>query len=343
MPLPPTWDKSYKTSEKEKSYIKGPNVHRSSQYCNYCHGQGTPTSKNLLYEGQDIPLCRSCHPISVYNIHVVGIKPQKVTVPPEFPLPDGKITCVTCHQEPSCRSPEHISWKRPFFLRGTQSGFMFCFSCHSEKTYEAYNPHDPKHLSKSAERTNNCLFCHQAELPVESRRGLAFASLKGTPNDLCTACHIEEPHFGIPAHLQAQGQKAYAWMAEAAKQAGPRLPMGEGNVCLCVSCHDPHMPGLLRQPEDDQDVWMEAGTSDLRQEYLTKDLYPFVKNQVARLEITYGRTLIIKEPGLFHKVRRKLFRHGLQRDGSLCLWCHNVFQEDQEYEKDRDLRYRILY
>ena len=340
--LPDTWQKSFREAPREKSHSRGPNVHWSPSHCDHCHIKGeAATAGNLLHEGQDVPLCRTCHPRSVYRVHVVDIRPKKVEVPKEFPLPGGKITCVTCHDEPSCNPKDSPSWKRPFFLRGKGEGFLFCFECHPQKGYEPYNPHDPKHLQDAADRTNNCLFCHLSELPVDSRRGLAYASLKGRPNELCSACHPEEPHFGIPAHLNVKSEKYRGLLAETAEKLGPLLPLGEGQQPLCVSCHDPHIPGLIPEPEEGPDVWMERETSELLKEYREQHLYPLVRERVAELEAAHGRSLIIREPGLFHEKQRKLLRKGLQRNGSLCLLCHDVFEERQE--KDRRLDYRILY
>lgn len=342
-PLPATWEEGYREAPKRKAYIKGPDVHRSSQYCSKCHVEGEEASgENLLYGGDDMELCRTCHPKSVYDIHVVGVQPTKVKVPQAFPLPGGKITCVTCHDEPSCNPKDSPSWRRPFFLRGEKEGFRFCFECHAETGYEPYNPHDPKHLQHSEERTNNCLFCHLSVLPVDSRRGLAFASLKGPPDDLCAACHSQEPHFGIPAHLNVKSETYRTALVEAARQAGPMLPLGEDYRLLCVSCHDPHAPGLIPEPEEGPDLWVEGETSSpLRQDYLEKQLYPSVRKRIQALETHYGRSLIVREPGLFHTQRRKLLRKGLQENGSLCLLCHNVFEEGQE--KKRRFDYRILY
>jgi len=343
--LPLTWQEAYKESaDKPKTYSKGPNVHRSSLYCSECHGQGTPSPKNLLYEGDDIALCRSCHPRSLYNLHIVGIRPKDVQVPDEFPLSQGRITCVTCHDEPSCNPGEHPSWQRPFFLRGNQSGFLFCFSCHSAKGYESYNPHDVKHLQSASERKNNCLFCHTAELPVEARRGLTFAALKGDPNDLCSACHLEEPHFGIPAHFEVRREASLPSLEHAARMGGPRLPLGQGNRPLCVSCHDPHIPGLIPQEEEGPDVWMQIkGDSDLRRQYLEEGLYPYVRDRVAELESKFGRTLIIREPGLFHGDRNGLLRQGIRLKGSMCLLCHDVFEEDRTHGESRRPDYRMLH
>ena len=147
--------------------------------------------------------------------------------------------------------------------------------------------------------------------------------------------------FGIPAHLNVESEKYRGLLAETAEKLGPLLPLGENQQPLCVSCHDPHIPGLIPEPEEGPDVWMERETSPLLKEYREQHLYPSVRERVAELEAAYGRKLIIREPGLFHQKQRKLLRKGLQRNGSLCLLCHDVFEEKEE--KDRRLDYRILY
>jgi hypothetical protein len=341
-PFPQTWTEEYRKKAIEKAYIKGPNVHRSPLYCSTCHEKGEkPSGENLLYGGDDLVLCRTCHPKSVYDVHVVDIRPRKVEVPPAFPLPGGKVTCVTCHDEPSCNPKDSPSWTRPFFLRGTKTGYLFCFECHAKQEYAPYNPHNPKHLRSEEDRTNNCLFCHTSVVPVEPRRGLAFASLKAEPDDLCSACHLKEPHLGAPAHLALKTGAYRALLLRAEEEAGPLLPLGKQGEPLCVSCHDPHIPGLIPEPEEGADVWIEGGTSQLRQDYLKQSLFPFVTKRIEELKTEYGQPLLAREPGWSHPPQGKLLRKGLQKDGSLCLLCHDVFEG--EPGRERRYEYRILY
>ena len=145
----------------------------------------------------------------------------------------------------------------------------------------------------------------------------------------------------MPAHLNVKSKKYRAMLAKAAEEAGPLLPLGVDNEPLCVSCHDPHIPGLIPEPEEGPDQWIEGGTSAFLQDYRKHALYPFVKERIAELEAEYGQSLIIREPGLFHTTKRKLLRKGLQKDGSLCLLCHDIFEEGQK--KERRMDYRILH
>ena len=331
LPLPLTWQEAYRKSRKEKNFSKGPNVHYSKAHCGECHGKGEPSQKNLLFEGQDIAMCRSCHPKSLYHVHAVGIPPKNVKVPEEFPLSGGKVTCVTCHDEPSCNPIGSQSWKRPFFLRGTKSGFAFCFSCHTAKGYKAYNPHESKHLEEQMARKNNCLFCHIKDLPVDQpRKGLDSAALKGKPNDLCIVCHLEEPHFGVSAHLEGTNEKLRSKLKEAVGQAGPNLPIGENDTMLCVSCHEPHMPGLMTgEPQPvGEDVWLKGESSEFRDTFVQEHLRPLMKERIAEMESAHAKKMIIRAPEEGKDEGTKLLRKGLQKNGSICLYCHDVFEDE---------------
>lgn len=337
--IPKTWEPGYRSPEDQKAWVKGPNVHRTVEYCGECHGAGVPAPANLRNEGDDVALCRTCHPRSVYHVHVVNIKPDKVVVPEAFPLVREKMTCATCHDEPSCNAPIDPSWERPFFLRGTKVGYQFCFECHRADQYKPYNPHDPIHLATPQERRINCLFCHTTEIPVEARKGIEHAALKGEPNALCSACHLEEPHFGIPAHLRDVGEEALSTMKEAAEEAGPWLPLGANYAALCVSCHEPHIPGLIRAEEEQVDKWLQGAAAGLRLEFLQGVLHPFLSEEIEAMEEEEGRKLVIRHPDIFLDEPRGMMRFGLQEEGSLCLWCHNVFEEEEK----EPMRFRVSH
>ncbi|HYQ48613.1 MAG TPA: hypothetical protein VEP69_06070, partial [Thermodesulfovibrionales bacterium] len=67
--------------------------------CIMCHRTSTPEYYAASMESGDLDMslvCMDCHHYSE-NHHPVNIVPQK-TIPEGFPLYDGKMKCLTCHE-----------------------------------------------------------------------------------------------------------------------------------------------------------------------------------------------------------------------------------------------------
>jgi len=81
---------------------KAAEYHYTGKYCTDCHEQIPQEGGNqfLKYGGDFNKLCK-CHVEAPVNyIHPVGIAPsheKKAKIPADFPLQEGKITCLTCH------------------------------------------------------------------------------------------------------------------------------------------------------------------------------------------------------------------------------------------------------
>jgi predicted CXXCH cytochrome family protein len=64
--------------------------------------------------------CVACHQFNSTLSHPVGQRPSQ-PLGSEFPLVDGRVACITCHDVETKPSPT---------LRGTTSGAGFCTECH---------------------------------------------------------------------------------------------------------------------------------------------------------------------------------------------------------------------
>ena len=94
-------------------------------------------------------------------IHQADVNPsdeKKTKIPPDLPLEDGKVTCLTCHDlYRQCQKQEvdKVSLRGMPYRKATD----FCFKCHDQKSYVMLDPHEQ--LDKKGEIvTEKCLYCH---------------------------------------------------------------------------------------------------------------------------------------------------------------------------------------
>ena len=73
--------------------------------------------------------CLSCHKAHLHPVNVSPTKPG-IVIPPEFPtLPDGRITCISCHAPHS--SDYYYFTRKP--------GTVLCVSCHLDRNTKRKN------------------------------------------------------------------------------------------------------------------------------------------------------------------------------------------------------------
>lgn len=69
-------------------------------------------------------VCQSCHQMDTLLSHPVGFVPSE-SIPDAFPLQNGRITCVTCHD-----TRRHDGKPGDTMLRTGLAGEAFCTQCH---------------------------------------------------------------------------------------------------------------------------------------------------------------------------------------------------------------------
>ena len=91
---------------KDPELLQKPNPHWTGKSCLECHDKMPEKGKAATYKhgGDFVKLCNNCHDtvLSRADEHVVGVKlvadNKRFKKPPsDFPLPDGKLSCITCH------------------------------------------------------------------------------------------------------------------------------------------------------------------------------------------------------------------------------------------------------
>jgi len=225
------------------------NLHYTGKYCSECH-EKTPSpggNPQLRFGGDYGLLCR-CHIESpdVY-IHPFNIAPtpeKKKRIPQNFPLEDGKVTCLTCHD--IYRQCQKRLFER-HSLRGAPypRRIDFCYNCH---VMEQYAPTDPHHqLDDNNEIIiGTCLICHK-EKPDEKHATFKDVTLIGNIETSCRRCHhISGKHAGDAEHVgiipSADGLKRIKTVEA---KYNVRLPLDENGKMTCITCHNPHAKGVI--------------------------------------------------------------------------------------------------
>jgi len=159
--------------------------------CSDCHNPMTNFAAHGLTARESInETCFSCHKVQRAQFHMRS----------HMPLPEGKITCVDCHNP-------HGSTTDP--LLKADSVNDVCYGCHADKRGPFLFEHAPVR--------ENCLNCHNPH-------GSNFESLLTAPRPmLCQQCHAQSDH---PAQLLTRGNLAGGPMPD------PRLISTS-----CQTCH----------------------------------------------------------------------------------------------------------
>ena len=225
------------------------NLHYTGRYCNECHEKPAVRGgdRYLRYGGDYGRLCR-CHILSPeINIHPVNLTPtveKRKRIPPDFPLENGKLTCLTCHDI-------YRQCQKRLFERNSLRGapyprrMSFCYNCHIKKNYEPNDPH--LQLNDNEEIIiGTCLICHK-EKPDEKHATFKDVTFIGNIEMICRRCHhIAGNHSGNHDHMKnipsADGLKRIKLVET---KFHTRLPLNENGKMTCITCHNPHEKGII--------------------------------------------------------------------------------------------------
>jgi predicted CXXCH cytochrome family protein len=242
--------KDYDVFKKQAEKVE---PHKTGVFCFLCH-EKEPRQKDqplyLKYGNDTVRLCKECHDNKRARAdnHPVGVIPSKeksARIPEEFPLTDGKITCVTCHRL-KCQG-EKIN---PLFLRGGpyKNRIEVCFVCHLKEAYKKANPHIQ--VTEGGEiREDLCLYCHSVDTDEKGEKKFGFKF--NAPFRLyCIGCHpVQVSRHPFGAHHTGRYIES-VWkglsMAQRTKishdQSFKITPVSLSGQLMCASCHNPHDP-----------------------------------------------------------------------------------------------------
>lgn len=199
------------------------NPHYGDIVCTACH---VDEEEYELHSDDPSELCNRCHGEGriVGHHHPLRAVPPEITVPEDWPLLNGRLTCLTCHV-PS--HDENIGID--MFLRedlGAEST-AFCFVCHDREKITSRNPH------MEINRGTGCGLCHDTE-PVPGKDTLATVTFCSDPTVLCLRCHSDVPHPAGFDHSRRLDD-------EIAEVIGKTINLYEKNTIVCSTCHNPHV------------------------------------------------------------------------------------------------------
>jgi predicted CXXCH cytochrome family protein len=235
------------------------NPHWTGKDCIECHLEEHPEEKGapLQFGGDSIKLCNRCHltEFARTDIHPVGVPlldAMKQNMPKTFPLENGKVGCLTCH-DPFPPMKEDFARQKvdPTFLRGGPYEVLvkFCFYCHRQEEYKKTNPHEQLDEQGRIDK-DRCLFCHESLPDPAKVQAIGEVTFKSELALYCVSCHPEQKsgHPSRADHLVTLPgflQESIPVQLEATEV---ELPL-DGDRIFCATCHNPHEKGVLQRKE----------------------------------------------------------------------------------------------
>jgi predicted CXXCH cytochrome family protein len=191
----------------------------------FCFGCHENTDDYALLAEDVNALCNRCHASGKIpgNIHPLRTVPQGFSVPKGWPLTNGTLTCLTCHEQ-----GHEDQQPMPWMLRGSPYALRRdpCWRCHDRNNFKVSDIH------KDINEGRRCDFCHIGN-PQPGKDTIKTVSFLGDPDLPCLACH-EEPHDFLQSHYASPRQPPGG-------SVPPDLPLFEGSRLMCATCHNPHV------------------------------------------------------------------------------------------------------
>ena len=232
--------------------------HFTGKNCDVCHSalpEVMSTDKKLKFKGDDIAMCNSCHDREYLrgDLHPVGIMPgatSAVTIPAEFPLFNGRLTCRTCHQVYlQCVEKPAAQYENLYFLRGGpyEKTVDLCFKCHPPSAYTKINPHEQV-SPEGILLEKQCLYCHQSLPEPEKASGISDVRFLTQSSTFCAACHgnQEQAHPANATHMTETTAEMRDHIRAAEKRFQVSLPLFNGKI-FCGTCHNPHDRNVIQR------------------------------------------------------------------------------------------------
>lgn len=259
------------------------NPHWRAAGCSHCHEPSQGDIVTVPRPNIDA-ICLDCHDgvKAAAEVHPSGriFSEHSYAKPPDWPLVDGKLSCLTCHDPNlACRSLSRLP-NNPNFLRAPWVGNEkdFCQNCHKSTQYTRLIPHimvaGSEAIIDLSEETEidqeMCLFCH-ARLPDRDlRRRTGDFLLRSSEKTLCQICHPKHVNLANPSHMGLEipaAMQAYIYARELlgptakinskflarlkASGARPtrRVPDIKGKM-TCSTCHNQHQEDVFPSDSD---------------------------------------------------------------------------------------------
>lgn len=279
------------------------------------------------------------------------IMPEGMLIPPSlnFELTEKKekkIVCKTCHgiKDIENKKFDEVDKLQSDFLRNGPYEQLtdFCYLCHKKEQNQRENIHILLHadLEKDDQKKEQqCLYCHSVVLKEEE---LEQQELKITDEQkpdlklrlpvetLCFGCHLKTPHLNALEHQVKISDEMLLHLKKNKQLYDVRMPLGNNNQVICVTCHDPHQQGVLKNNIRDERFrvskdlqegvsyeehpWADVYTAD-KMERLTQHNKHFFQKTGKKSVLNYKR------------IKNEVLLRLPAKNGMLCIACHDFTQE----------------
>lgn len=219
----------------------------SHTVCGACHATDMPRSgEELFLPGIDpSSSCLACHDYKE-NHHPVDFVPDDPVGRP-FPVFEGKIRCLTCHEihgGPGKKGTVKLLRGGPYPDRRT-----ICFRCHSGEKYSGIDPHvmlDNRNRVRTVNGQPVCLLCHSI-MPDPAKDVTDVVKFRADVGFLCWRCHPPMPDTALNAHfLVTPSSTTLAVMHQSEETSMVIFPMVPRGRITCSTCHNPHQKGVIQ-------------------------------------------------------------------------------------------------
>jgi len=216
--------------------------------CSSCHNSNDPVNDAFLFINNAEPsqLCLGCHNY-LNSHHPVNFEPDRILFDEgdinPFPLFDGQIRCLTCHEV-------HPEEKVRKLLRGGPYADRrgICFKCHLDESANPFNIHKMLDAGGRIIELNGapvCLTCHR-EMPKQSEFRNQ-ASFRADVGFICWRCHPPMPGNFFNDHFQVRpSAKVRDLMKKNEIENNIGFPLKNRGRITCSTCHNPHQKGVIR-------------------------------------------------------------------------------------------------
>ncbi|SPQ02158.1 exported hypothetical protein [Candidatus Sulfobium mesophilum] len=198
------------------------------------------TAESSSQSTDDSTACLSCHDYRE-NHHPTDFVPADASKFP-FPLYDGRVRCLTCHNE------NHMG--SPFMLRGGPytDRREICFQCHYEEEYRYIYPHimlDDKEKFLEVNGRPVCLVCHlkTPDPTVDRTKDVVF---RADVAFLCLRCHSLMAKAILNRHvLLKPSLEMLTYLEQNEQKLSVTIPLVPRDRITCSTCHNPHQIGVI--------------------------------------------------------------------------------------------------
>ncbi|MCP4716113.1 MAG: hypothetical protein GY868_13435 [Deltaproteobacteria bacterium] len=226
------------------------NPHWTGSHCAECHKENNVPQ--LRFGADIVKVCNRCHRDAAAGteIHPIGVAltpSMEKNMPLQWPLKNGTINCLTCHdvQVQMYKNPVRKKIDSDF-LRGAPHDSMtdFCFECHQRERFEKLNPHQQLNADGTV-KENSCLYCHHTRPDQQRTESFDDLSFVSDRVDICLGCHYEKGrnHPGSADHLVTVPPEMLSALTPGNVDS-PYLPLVNGQI-FCGTCHNPHDRNII--------------------------------------------------------------------------------------------------